>query len=110
MPLPPEYIELLTAVVNCVAAAADSQPSLHTANEITTWLHTVSPRDVHQTTNAGSDERMNRLVRCLIEQTHDARLADWTPEQIADWCHRTRPEDVQAVLGEDSAASASQFD
>ncbi len=102
MSLPQEYVELLTAVVNCVAA--DSQPPLRTAAEITAWLHDVTAHDVREALNGGSNERLKRGVRCVIEQTHDSRLQDWTPEEIADWCQRTRLEHVHAALEQRSSA------
>ncbi len=43
---------------------------------------------------------MGRVVWCLPT---NPLLADWTAEEIADWCQRTRLQDVQAVL---TAASA----
>jgi hypothetical protein len=98
----PEYVELLRHVVHCIIS--DEQPPLRTADEITAWLHGVTTGKVQAATDGGSSERMNRVVHCLIEQTHDPRLLDWTPEQLADWCRRTRLGDVRAVLEEQSAA------
>ncbi len=95
----PECLQVLAALIDCLAS--DPQTPLRTAEEITLWLHGVSPRAVEQALAAGSNHAlMGRVVRCLPT---NPLLADWTPEEIADWCQRTRLQDVQAVL---TAASA----
>ncbi len=96
MALPSEYVELLTAVVDCLAS--DAETPLRTAAEITEWLHGVSVRDVENALNHGSENLLKRMVRRLIENTHDSRLPDWTAEQIASWCHRTESEHLRLVL------------
>ncbi len=96
MPLPPEYVELLAAVVECLAG--DARSSLRTDQEITNWLHHVAGEDVRRAVAGNEDTLMRRMARCVIENTHDPRLADWTPEQVAKWCNRARLWDVHAVL------------
>ncbi len=98
----PEYVELLKAVVDCLAG--DSQAPLRTATEITTWMRNVSPDRVESALNHGHEALLGRLVRCIIVATHDPRLPDWTADQIADWCRRTQPEYIQAALAHRATA------
>lgn len=101
MPLPPEYVEVLRAVVACLTG--DAQTPLLTAEEVTAWLHTVAADEVRRAATSGADgadqSLLAKLVHCILANTHDPRLADWTPEMIADWCGRTHLSDIQAVLG-----------
>ncbi len=101
--LPPEYVELLSVVIECLAT--DQQTPLQSAEGITAWLHEVFPEAVERVViGDGNHGLLARMVRCLLANTHDSRVADWTPAQIADWCHRTRLHDVQSVLAQRSAA------
>lgn len=98
-PAPPEYIDLLASVIGCLAK--DALTPLRTTDEITAWLHRVSTHAVERVLAGDADHDymlLERFVRCLLAQTHDPRLADWTPAQISDWCQRTHRRDVQAVL------------
>ncbi len=100
--LPREYVQVLTALVHCLAT--DPHTPLRTADEITTWLHGVSPQAVEEAIAGFSNHAIiTRAVQCLLENTRHPLLFDWTPEQIADWCQRTRLQDVQAVLTAGSA-------
>ncbi len=97
MPLPPEYVELLTNVVECLGA--DAQTPLRTADEVIEWLHNVAAADVRDAvTDHDGSPLMRRMAQCLLEKTHHPLLSDWTPEQIAEWCNRTNVRDVQAVF------------
>ncbi len=98
MTLPPEYVELLTAVVGCLAG--DQQTPLRTADEIVAWMHAISADRIENALNHGSEDLLRRMVQRLIEETHDPRLSDWTPEQIASWCQRTEHEHLELVLAD----------
>ncbi len=101
--LPVEYVELLAAVITCITT--DQETPLRTAEGITAWLHEVFPQAVERVMiGDGNRGLLARMVQCLLANTHDSRLADWTPQQVADWCHRVRLHDVQAVLAQRSAA------
>ncbi len=101
--LPVEYIELLAAVINCLLM--DEQTPLRTAEGITAWLHEVFPHAVERAMIAGNElGLLARVVECLLGNTHDSRIADWTPQQIADWCHRVRLREVQAIVAQRAAA------
>ncbi len=109
MPLPPEYVELLTAVVDCLTA--DPQTPLHTAEDVDAWLHHLSVPDIRKALQGDSENPLLRgMVHCLIERTHHPLLTDWTPEQIADWCSRTRLGDIRAVLTQPHTPSSSDRD
>ncbi len=96
MPLPPEYVELLTAVVECLTS--DAEPPLQTAKQITNWLHDVTEGDVREVLSSNRNGLLGNVVRCLLKKTHHPLLSDWTPEQIADWCNRTHLGDIQAGI------------
>ncbi len=96
MPLPPEYVELLTAVVE--RFTSDGKSRHRTARKITDWLHDVTKDDVRDVLSGDKNALLGNIVHCLLEKTHHPLLSDWTPEQIADWCGRTHLGDVQAVI------------
>ncbi len=96
MPLPPEYVELLGSVVDCLGA--DTQTPLRTADQVIEWLHNVAAADVRDAVAGDGDVLMRKMVRSVLENTHHPLLSDWTPEQIAEWCNRTHRCDVQAVF------------
>ncbi len=102
MPANPEYVELLTAVIDCLAG--DLQAPLRTAAEITKWMQSVSAQRVEKALDHGDEKLLGSIVRCIIVATHDSRLPDWTAQQIADWCRRTQPEYIQAALAHRTAA------
>jgi hypothetical protein len=93
---PPEYMELLGAVVRCLAG--DPRAPLHTTDEVLAWLHGVTREAVERALTGDTHMLLARTARCLREKTHDPRLADLTPEQIAYWCQQARREDVRTVL------------
>jgi hypothetical protein len=83
----------------------DDEMPLQTAPRITAWLHQVFPQAVERViAGRGNHSLLASVVQCLLQNTHDSRLTDWTPEQIADWCHRVRLHDVQAILRDRVAA------
>ncbi len=102
--LPSEYVEVLSEVVR--GLATDVRPPLRTANKITEWLHKVAAQDVRDALINHKDTRMRRVVQCILERTHHPLLSDWTPEQITDWCRRTRLLDVEVALGVRGASNS----
>ncbi len=101
--LPAEYVELLAAVITCLVSYEETP--LQAAQGITAWLHEVFPQAVERIVVGGGDHTLlASVVRCVLDNTHDSRLTDWTPDQIVDWCHRVRLHDVQAVLAHRAAA------
>ncbi len=94
---PSEYVQLLTAVIKCLTGGRERIPA--TVEDLAAWMHGITKQEVENALSGdASSMALKRLVKCLIENTHDRRLCDWTAEQIAFWCQNTRPEYFQAAL------------
>ncbi len=96
MPPPPEYVEVLTAVVECLTSNAESPR--RTAAQITNWLHDVTEDNVREVLAGNKNAPLGSVVRCLLKKTRHPQLSDWTPGQMADWCCRIHFGDVEAVM------------
>jgi hypothetical protein len=38
------------------------------------------------------------VIDCILDKTHDPRVPDWTPAQMAFWFSRVQASDVEQVL------------